>query len=395
VSKQLVWFLILSPVLALGPGCATRGEKPQPSAVAPLPSGSFAKSWFNALRLGKDQVRALHLRGDTLFVYSEANHVYAVGRSGGDLQYMATPAISGGTLRPPLVLGERIIYPSGSTIEVFNTRGRPVKTIELEKPTRSGAIGSGVTIYFGLDHAEGMGVLASINLDRSYRYLNWEMMAFGAVSPTPAMFEKVIFAGAEDGKLYAVTEDRAPMWALPGSGSTFNTQGKFTSDIKADEYGVYAANTDSKLYCLDRATGKVKWQYYSGVPLQTSPVVFAANVYQYVSGTGIVAIDKANGQFNRQPKWTVKDARQMLSEDQNHVYLKGRDGRILAADKATGEVKFRSKGKWDLFSTNMTDAMIFASTRDGKVTGIHAVLREGEVGTMVMDFREEPIALAR
>jgi outer membrane protein assembly factor BamB len=220
------------------------------------------------------------------------------------------------------------------------------------------------------------------------------MMTFGAMTPTPAVFDKVIFAGSEDGRLYAVTEDRAPIWSLPGGANTFITQGKFVSDIKADEYGVYAANTDSKLYCLDRATGKIKWQYYAGTPLRTSPVVFAANVYQYVPQVGIVAIDKASGQFNRQPRWTVKEGRQVLSEDQAHVYLRSARGQILAVDKTSGEVLFRSKNRWDAFATNLSDAMIFAATKDGQLAAVRPVLREGEVGTLVMDLRREPVALA-
>jgi outer membrane protein assembly factor BamB len=394
VSKHLSALLILGTLLAANQGCA-RAKKPAPAQVSPLSTGSFAQQWYNSLKLGKDSVGEMYLRDDTLFVYSAGQRVYAISRTGGDLRYIASPEISGGKLRPPLVIGDYVLYPSGSTLEVFNSRGRQVKTVEFDKPTRSGAIAAGLTVYLGLDHTGGTGVLASVNIDRPYHNVNWEMMTKGAVSPTPAMYEKILYCGAEDGKLYAVTDQRQAVWALPGGGSTFNTQGKFVSDIKADDYGVYASNTDSKLYCLDRATGRIKWQYYAGAPLHTSPVVFAANVYQYVPHVGVVAIDKANGQFNRQPKWIVKDAQQVLAEDPAHVYLKARSGQIYAVDKNSGQVQFRSKGKWDHFSTNMTDAMIFAATKDGKVYGIHPVLREGEVGTMVMDFRPEPLALAR
>src|SRR5207244_2774624 len=97
-------------------------------------------------------------------------------RSGGDLRYLAQPEISGGVLRAPLELGDRVIYPCGSTLEVFNNRGRPIRTVELEKPTRSGAIGSGHIVYIGLDHFGGTGVLASLDIDKPYRVINWELM---------------------------------------------------------------------------------------------------------------------------------------------------------------------------------------------------------------------------
>jgi outer membrane protein assembly factor BamB len=183
---------------------------------------------------------------------------------------------------------------------------------------------------------------------------------------------------------------------LEKGAGTFNTSGKFLSDIKVDDFGVYASNTDSKLYCLDRVNGHIKWMYYASVPLKTSPVVTANMVYQYVDGTGIVAIDKTNGTFNRSPKWAVKGAVQVLSEDQQLIYLRRRDNRLLAVDKSSGEVVFTSKAHpFEVFATNSKDSIIYGATRSGSVWAIRPVVQEGEVGTMVMDFRAEPVAMAR
>jgi len=69
----------------------------------------------------------------------------------------------------------------------------------------------------------------------------------------------------------------------------------------------------------------------------------------------------------------------------------------VAVDKNTGVVQFVSKGHWELFATNPDpkDNTIFTANRDGKVFAIRPVLREGEVGTVVMDLRPEPLAAAR
>ena len=330
-----------------------------------------------------------------LFVYSKNNQVFALGRpKGGDLRYLARPQVTGATLRPPIVIGEFVLYPSGANLEIFNSAGRPVRTIELEKTTRGPGVVSGSTLYIGLDHTAGTGVLASVDLNRPYHYVNWEMMTGSAVSPAPVMDGKNIYAAAEDGKIYAVNEERNPVWKLPGGSYTFNTQGKFVSDLKIDDFGLYAANTDSKLFCIDKANGRLKWQYYSGSPLNTSPVVFPTMVYQYVPGTGIAAIDKANGTFNRQPKWTVKNARRVLAEDANNTYLADQNGHILAVDKKTGQTLFTSKSKWDVFATNLTDSTIYAISNDGKLTAVKPILRDGEVSTVVMDFRAEPCLCA-
>lgn len=395
----------LAAAMALFPGCAAKRDAgaANRSAVNPIPSNSFARQWTNDLKLNADPADELHLRGDILFVYSRSDVVYAVGRTGGELRYASDVKTSGGTLRPPVLIGSRVVYPSGSTIEVYNDRGRPVRSIELDRPTRSGIAGNSNIVFIGLDHTGGLGVLSRLDLNRQYRVADWDMMTFGAVTPTPAIFDQVVYAGSEDGRLYAVNYDRAPVWSLPapanagvGAGSTvnwFQTQGRFVSDIQVDESGVYAANTDFKLYCLDRATGRIKWQYLAGAPLRTAPVVQQTNVYQFVDRAGLVAIDKLQGHYNRQPKWTVKDATQFLAEDAANAYLRRRDNRIVAVDKNTGEQRFVSKGKWDLYATNPRgDGTIYAATRDGRVTAIRAILQEGEVGTVVMAEGEQLLA---
>jgi outer membrane protein assembly factor BamB len=392
--KQQLWCLMTVFGLALAGGCAQH-KKPTPvEGPVAVPSNSFVRQWANDLKLTNDAISEVHLRDDTVYLYTKNHLVYAMGRTGGELKYLAKPEISGGVLRPPLVLGDHIVYPSGSTIDVFNNVGKQLRTIELDKPTRGGAAGTGNTIYIGLDHTAGKGVVASINITKQYKVTNWELMTFGAVTPTPALYDKVIYAGSEDGKLYAVSEDRGGLWPLEGG--TFSTQGKFVSDIKADDFGLYAANTDSQLYCLDRTTGKIKWRYYAGVALATSPIVTATTVYQYVEGTGIVAIDKTSGTFNRGIKWAVKNAVQYLSEDDAHVYVRRNDNRILAVDKKDGQVVFTSKKHpFEVFSTNTKDAMIFAAAPDGRISAIRPVLKEGEVGNLVLDLRLEPVALAQ
>lgn len=396
MKQYLPCLIVLIATLAVS-GCGNRrapsttGDKP-----LPLPTNSFGRQWINDIKVGNDPAAEIHLSEDTVFLYTRNHLVYAIGRSGGDLKYVAEPHISGGVLRSPLVLGERVIYASGSTMDVFSNRGKSLRTLELDKPIRSGAVGSGNTVYIGLDHTGGTGVVASIDITRPYRVINWELMAFGAVTPTPALYERVVYAGSEDGRIYAVTEERGAIWTLQDGTNTFNTQGRFVSDLKVDEYGVFASNTDSKLYCLDRTTGRIRWQYFAGVPLKTAPVVTATMVYQYVPGTGMVGIDKVNGQINRVAKWAVKNGVQVLSEGPQHVYLRARDNRVLAVDKASGEVLFTSKGSpMEFFATNTKDAIIYGGSRNGTIQAIRPILREGEVGDIVMDLVPQPLALAQ
>ena len=44
-----------------------------------------------------------------------------------------------------------------------------------------------------------------------------------------------------------------------------------------------------------------------------------------------------------------------------------------------------------MFTTNTKDAIIYGATKSGSVWAVRPVLKEGEVGNVVMDFRAVPL----
>lgn len=384
-----------SAVFAIG--CHNKKGGPKKETVVPVPQQSFVRAWtYNAQLSGKhNDLEKLYLTDNNLFAYTSNNEVYILTRSGGSLQSVDAVNATGGILREPVTLQDRIVFPTGTTLEVFDTHGILQRSMPLPYPTRSLGNGLGDTVYIGLDYPQ-YGRLTAIDISRQYSVTRWELQTRGAISSRPAVFDKVIFVGSEDGNVYAVDIDRNPIWPLEGN--VYRTGGRIVADLKADEYGVYVASTDSKLYCIERNTGKTKWQYFASAQLNKSPIVTADSVYQAIPGEGVVAIDKTAGKFNRDVRWSVKDADQFLSQDEKYVYLKKKDKRIIAVDKATGEQKFQSKGRdFTLFATNPTDSMIYAAKTDGTIVAIKPVLTPGTVGELVRldETPIESLAMAR
>ncbi len=309
-------------------------------------------------------------------------------------QLLSSNAITAprGQLRPPVILGDKIVYPTLSTMEVYDRRGRLTASVPLEHPTRSPAVPQGNVLYFGVDHHRG-GRLLRYDITRPYGKALWELMTFAPISSAPAVYEDVVYAASEDGRTYAVTRDRQPVW--PIEGNTFLTAGRVTADLQVDDFGLYVASMDSKLYCLDRQTGRIKWTYFAGAPLRESPVVLADRVYQYVPRRGLVAIDKTEGKPMREPVWNAPGARRFLSADEANVYVLASDGSIVALDKASGEPKFRSRRR-DLTITtpNTQNATIYAATKGGELVAIRPVLTAGTVGQLVFEetILFEPLA---
>jgi outer membrane protein assembly factor BamB len=219
-------------------------------------------------------------------------------------------------------------------------------------------------VYIGAAHPGGARV-AAVDITKRVGPVIWEFMTLGAMSAAPALYDNVIFVGGEDNRVYAVSTSRRPVWGLDGF--SFETSGRIVADLAADEYAVYVASTDTKLYALDRMSGKIKWTYYAERALTAPPFVTADSVYEYVPGKGLVALDKTTGSYYRTPRWTAPEAVQVVSVGARRVYVKLKDGRIGALDRQTGESLWHGTWQYAKFAVNTEDPTIYAATEDGKV----------------------------
>ena len=115
-----------------------------------------------------------------------------------------------------------------------------------------------------MDHPNGGRVAAIDTKPQPYPLPPiWTLQTRGQVSAAPATTQDAVFAGSRDGGIYAVRAvDRENLWPGVEEGH-FRTGGEILADVKVDRDGVYASSMDSKLYCLDPNTGRIRWTYYS------------------------------------------------------------------------------------------------------------------------------------
>ena len=107
--------------LAAG-GC----HKPPPvvQQSGPLPVNSFMRVWGSALELPKqDAISSLHVRDNTIYVYSKSGQVNGLSRDTGVLQFTYHVKNGGSDMRPPIVLKDSIVYPTLMTLEVRRSNG--------------------------------------------------------------------------------------------------------------------------------------------------------------------------------------------------------------------------------------------------------------------------------
>jgi outer membrane protein assembly factor BamB len=378
-GKRVLAAMVMSAGLLAGSGCAHK--QAYVPTVVEIPARSFTTAWTADLDSAKDPVEAMYVRDDYIFVYTHSRMSYVLSRSGGQLLHGEKVVPAGSQLLAPVILKDRIVYPTTATLEVYDLHGKKQKSVDIGAPFRSGAVGSGSIVYVGTDTSNG-GRVSAVDMDRPYGPVKWELMTFGGLSGAPALFQGALYIGAEDGRVYAVNEERNPLWSL--SDGVFLTGNRITGDVKADEFGVYIACTDSKLYCIDRGTGRLKWQYFATAPLTTGPQITKDMVFQFVPNRGLAAVPKTTGDFNRKAAWVLPEATMYLAEDDKYAYVRLRGNILGAVDKTTGEVKFRSKrSDLDVFGINIKDGIIYAATKRGEVLAIKPVLKPGSVGELV------------
>jgi hypothetical protein len=393
-NVRVILLALATAIVGTTAGCT----EPVPfkhNAVAVLPMGSFASSWFVDMKLMDDRIARLDCRDKYLYVYLASKRVVAFDRKAGTLQLSMQVKSPDTALMPLVELKDRIVFPNATSLEIFDSKGAFNKSIKLFRPLRSDCAGEGDNIYFGSVGVNG-GLVESYNVERPLAPFDWEFMTHDHENVTAGICEYggVIYSGSEGGEVDAVTTSRMPIWDTPHY--AFLAHGRISADLKADEFGLYIASEDSNLYCVNRNTGKLKWQYFAGVPLYDSPVTTADTVYEYVPGSGLAALDKLTGAFNRSPRWIHPTATKFLAQDDRYAYLADprpnpedpdrRAYAIIAVDKHTMKQAFESSRKdFSVLGTNRRDSLIYGAFEDGKLFAIKPVVKAGQIGELVMD----------
>jgi outer membrane protein assembly factor BamB len=332
----------------------------------------------------------LYLRPGRLFAYTASNDVYGLDRATGAQMFAATTVVpSGEKLWAPIVLKDYMVFPSAFTIEVYSIKGDLLKSQQLDdfSITGNGCGSDGAFIYIGAvmlgADPSAAGRLACIDVSDAYVPLNWSLVTQG-VTGSPAFMGSTVYVGGQDGGVRAVDSNRGTAWALT-TNDMFKTDNAIIGDVSVDAASVYVASMDTRLYCIDRMSGKLRWQYFAQVPLPDGPVVTGTNVYLKVPDVGIVAISKTSGGAIRKPAWTQPDARQFLAEDDRNAYFRMNDNSLLGANKLTGETVFQSAPtNFSVYASNTSkEGTFYAGTDDGHVFLIKPVLVPGVFGEVI------------
>ena len=170
----------------------------------------------------------------------------------------------------------------------------------------------------------------------------WTFTTGGWVLTAPVIVDGVVYAGSDDGSLYALTADSGELlWS-------FATGDVIRSIPTVFGGTVYFGSNDNHLYALDAATGEELWRYDTGDWVQYSPTVDGSRVYFPARGEldwTVHAVDAATGE----DVWVSKhpypvDTNLTPTVHGDRLYAQGAEyGTFYALDAATGEVAWQAE----------------------------------------------------
>ncbi|MGC8594169.1 MAG: PQQ-binding-like beta-propeller repeat protein [Candidatus Kryptoniota bacterium] len=118
--------------------------------------------------------------------------------------------------------------------------------------------------------------------------LSWKFFAGSAIWSTPSVYDTVIFAGTNGGKLMALNVDGRLCY-------NFDTEGKIVSTPVSDGTYVLFGDIDKNFYCLDYHTGNLVWKVETGAPITASPVLTNSNVIFGSEDRYLYVLEKKTG----------------------------------------------------------------------------------------------------
>ena len=174
------------------------------------------------------------------------------------------------------------------------------------------------------------------------------------VSPSISISnDGIMYLGSNDGYVYALySATGLTKWKKKVSNSA-NLDGfltspdsMYTTPALAEDGTIYIGSNEGYLYALRPADGSIKWSYYAGYPLQSSPIIdnTTGSIY-FGAGTRVYAVGDAG--FAAYTKWLAPfqtganvNSSPALSTN-GYLYFGSDDGYVYGVNSFTGVEKWR------------------------------------------------------
>ncbi|MEJ5250728.1 MAG: PQQ-binding-like beta-propeller repeat protein [Armatimonadota bacterium] len=249
-------------------------------------------------------------------------------------RYTASPAPQNPAA--PAVVGNTVYYACRDRFYALEAdSGRVIWRYPTDQPLdaqfrTTPAVANGI-IYVGATDGNLYALSATTG-----KYL-WSFRAQGAILSPPTVVDGVVYFGSADGRVYAINAKTGePIWR-----GGFRTLDAVNGAVAVADDVVYFISADQTLYAAAAATGLLLWrQRLTGTLYALSPVVADRNLYVVASNVLYVLQARSGRQL-----WARTLPDDIVTEPvagNGMLYVLTRDGRVWAFDN-TGKLLWNTK----------------------------------------------------
>jgi len=206
----------------------------------------------------------------------------------------------------------------------------------------------------------------------------WKMGTEDMISARPFIYDRRLYVGSRDGRLYVVNpyvdRDRH-LW-------TRKTDGPLTADFFVDDRGCFVGSEDFNLYVYNPVDGGLLWMFQAQGPLREPVQVGERSVFQYADQDKFYALEMARGE----KRWELSDGHFVVAVAAPNVCVLTFDRKLRIIHESLGreEITLPMTGL-DLFARNATKDAIYAATR----SGLFVCIRPASAGHLTAEMLKD------
>jgi serine/threonine protein kinase len=194
----------------------------------------------------------------------------------------------------------------------------------------------------------------------------WVFRCEDELRTRPAAAKGIIFAGAYDNNLYAVTADKGEfLWKYP-------TGGGLAGSPVVHEDAVIFGSSDNSLYSLQLRKGRLNWQFKAEGPIYSTPAVRFDHVFFGADDGFFYVVNVMRGQLYWKTN-IYSPVRSTPYVSEELVYFGTEGGQILALELGAGKPKWQAKAQRAVTSSpKVIDDILYVGASDTNVYAMDA-----------------------
>lgn len=345
-------------------------------------------AWQISLPLGhSDSIRSYHLMEENIYALAGDGKAHCVQADIGRYRWVRQVVGKTDAFWPPVLYpalwgdeleGDAVAFTRLNDVIFFRfATGTKIGTRQVRSVNKAGAA-MGPNALYAVELANRVS-----KYDLEGEFLDWQIRGKDLIALSPLYLadrDQLVFAD-EGGRIASAQgADRVEIFDQ-------RVEGRPRGWLAADAEGIYLVTDRNLFYHLDRETGEILWKSYLPAAPDGGPLVGEQYIYQAISPSGVVKIDKGR----RHIGWQIDRARRFLAEWLRHTVLLSKDYQLLLVDPPSGRVeRVTDLGQACDGISNLVNDAVFLTTRGGEILCLRPA---GARPLTVADFKSQAMAL--